>query len=181
MSRTDEPLPPSEAPTANSRPLLRHRLWIPIVLSAAVGVFTSVGTFTFGYAGGASYLSDDPKACANCHVMQEHYDSWQHSGHRHVAVCNDCHLPPHPITKWVTKADNGLFHSLAFTTGNYPKPLQIKARNAKVTQSACVACHRDLADNMHPAEPNGEPLNCVHCHADVGHALKGRRGAAINR
>ena len=29
------------------------------------------------YAQGFSYLSDDPAACANCHIMREHYDGWQ--------------------------------------------------------------------------------------------------------
>ena len=31
---------------------------------------------------GASYLTDDPAACANCHVMQEHFDAWPRSSHR---------------------------------------------------------------------------------------------------
>jgi cytochrome c nitrite reductase small subunit len=147
----------------------------------SLGVLTGIGFFTLSYGEGTAYLSDDPKGCANCHVMQGHFDSWQKSSHRHVAVCNDCHLPHNAITKWVTKADNGFFHSLAFTTGDYPDPLQIKARNARVTQGACLACHRDVADNMHPAQPDGEALACVHCHATVGHALETRRGPAINR
>ncbi len=30
-----------------------------------------MGVFTFTYAEGFSCLSDDPRACANCHVMRE--------------------------------------------------------------------------------------------------------------
>ena len=30
-----------------------------------------LGLYTFVYAKGYSYLSNDPQGCANCHVMQE--------------------------------------------------------------------------------------------------------------
>src|SRR5688572_23773077 len=46
-------------------------LTIPAALFAAaiaIGAAAGVGGFTFVYAEGASYLTDDPAACANCHV-----------------------------------------------------------------------------------------------------------------
>lgn len=143
-----------------------------IALTAMVGALLGVGIFTFGYGQGASYLSSDPRGCINCHVMQDHFNAWQHSSHQRVAVCNDCHLPHHPIMKWVTKADNGFFHSLAFTLENFHDPIQIKPRNRRVTQAACLHCHESVVHEMLPADPRGEMLSCVHCHADVGHALK---------
>ncbi|HKK19424.1 MAG TPA: cytochrome c nitrite reductase small subunit [Opitutales bacterium] len=135
-----------------------------------LGVLTGLGLFTFGYGQGASYLSNDPQACVNCHVMDDYYDSWQNSSHSHVAVCNDCHLSHHPVGKWVTKADNGFFHSLAFTTGEFHEPIRIKPRNKRVTQKACLYCHEDVVHEMQPKDPQGELMNCVHCHSDVGHA-----------
>ncbi len=141
-------------------------------LAVALGILAGVGLFTFGYGKGASYLSSDPVSCVNCHVMAGHYDTWQNSSHAHVAVCNDCHLPHHPVMKWVTKADNGFFHSLAFTTGDFHEPIQIKPRNRRVTQGACMSCHEDVVHQMLPAEPGGEMLQCIQCHQDVGHALK---------
>jgi len=105
----------------------------PTAVALLFGMFCGIGVFTFGYGKGASYLTNDPAACANCHVMQPQYDSWQKSGHRHVAVCNDCHLPPTFTGKLITKADNGFFHSVAFTTGDFHEPIQIKARNRRVT------------------------------------------------
>jgi cytochrome c nitrite reductase small subunit len=141
-----------------------------IVLAVMLGVLVGVGAFTFGYGKGASYLSNDPKGCANCHVMQGHYDSWQNSTHRHVAVCNDCHLPHHAVGKWITKADNGFFHSLAFTLENFHEPIQIKPRNRRVTQHACLYCHEDIVHQMLPEDPDGEMLSCIHCHSSVGHA-----------
>jgi len=145
---------------------------IPLCLVAAFGMFTGLGLFTFGYGQGASYMSSDPTACINCHVMQAHYDSWQHSSHHHVANCNDCHLSHHPVGKWITKADNGFFHSLAFTTGVFEEPIKIKPRNSVVTQNACLHCHSDLVNHMLPVERGGDMLSCVHCHTDVGHALR---------
>jgi cytochrome c nitrite reductase small subunit len=72
--------------------------------------------------------------------------------------------------KWVVTADNGFFHSLAFTTGVYPDPIRIKPRNKRVAQNACLYCHSDFVHNMLPEQPGGDMLSCVHCHSDVGHA-----------
>jgi cytochrome c nitrite reductase small subunit len=47
-----------------------------IALGAAIGLAVGVGGYTFVYARGGSYLTDDPAACANCHVMREQYDGW---------------------------------------------------------------------------------------------------------
>lgn len=144
--------------------------FIPIALAVMLGMLGGLGAFTFGYGKGWSYLSNDPLTCVNCHVMEGHYDSWQNSSHAHVAVCNDCHLPHHPIGKWIVKGDNGFFHSLAFTTGGFHEPIQIKPRNRRVTQGACLHCHEDFVHSMLPAEEGGEMLGCIQCHSDVGHA-----------
>lgn len=165
----------------SSKPLRRRvALYSSAIFAVLLGVFSGVGIFTFGYGKGASYLSSDPKGCANCHVMQDHFDSWQKSSHHHVAVCNDCHLPHDFVGKCVTKADNGFFHSLAFTLQNYHDPIQIKPRNRVVTQNACIDCHKDFVQCMLPVEQlggsadahAGEMLWCVHCHSDVGHAFR---------
>lgn len=49
-----------------------------------------LGAYTFIYAKGYSYLTNDPAACANCHVMQAQYDGWMKSSHHSVATGNDC-------------------------------------------------------------------------------------------
>jgi cytochrome c nitrite reductase small subunit len=146
--------------------------FLAIACTIMLGVLVGVGTFTFGYGQGASYLSNNPQACANCHIMQGHYDSWLNSSHQHVAVCNDCHLPHHAVGKWITKADNGFFHSLAFTLENFHEPIQIKPRNRRVTQNACLHCHADFVQPMLPTDPGGEMLWCIQCHRDAGHAQR---------
>ena len=138
----------------------------------AVGGFVGLGAFTFGYGEGWAYLQDNPANCANCHIMRDHLSSYLQSSHHTVATCNDCHLSPHPIGQWITKADNGFFHSLAFTTGDFPDPIRIKPRNRRVTQAACLDCHSDFVDALLPAHEGGEVRLCVDCHADVGHAQR---------
>lgn len=162
----------ADASHSEARAPRRRFAWLAITVTVMLGALTGIGAFTFGYGKGASYLSNDPASCANCHVMQGAYNSWQNSGHRHVATCNDCHLSPHPIGKWLVKADNGFFHSLAFTTGHFSEPIRIKERNRRVTQDACIHCHRDFVHDMLPLQAGGDMMNCVHCHRDVGHALR---------
>ena len=161
-----------EAEGAPADGLGRAFVVVATSLVMLVGVLAGVGFFTFGYAQGASYLSNDPQACINCYVMGGHYDSWVKSSHANVAVCNDCHLPHYFAGKWVTKADNGFFHSLAFTLENFHEPIRIKPRNRRVTQNACIYCHSDLVNHMLPAQRGGDMLLCIKCHDDVGHALK---------
>lgn len=171
MIRPPSPQPVPETPAlADSIPRAAGRL--PLLIAIAFGILGGLGVFTFGYGDGTAYLFNDPAACANCHVMQGHFDTWVKSSHKDVATCNDCHLPHHPIGKWITKGDNGFFHSLAFTTNSFHEPIQIKPRNRRVTQDACLYCHKEFVNHLLPAEEGGDMLNCIHCHQDVGHALR---------
>jgi cytochrome c nitrite reductase small subunit len=140
-----------------------------VVLGLAIGLALGIGGYTFIYAKGASYLTNDPAACANCHIMQEHYDAWVKSSHHSVATCNDCHTPPGLIPKYLTKADNGFWHSFGFTTGRYPDPLRIKPHNLKVTEKACRKCHAELSSAIEGPHRPGMETSCVRCHKDVGH------------
>lgn len=63
------------------------------VLGALLGAFVGTVGYTAHYAKATSYLSNDPKACINCHVMNEQYDGWSSSSHHARATCNDCHVP----------------------------------------------------------------------------------------
>ena len=133
------------------------------------GVALGLGAYTFVYARGGSYLSDDPRACANCHVMQAQLDAWSRSSHHQVAVCNDCHTPKDMVGKYWTKALNGWHHSRAFTTGDFHEPIMIKATNLAVTEGRCRSCHAAVVDAIDHAPPHGQALACTRCHADVGH------------
>jgi cytochrome c nitrite reductase small subunit len=139
-------------------------------IATLAGVLLGLGLYTFTYAEGASYLSTNPAACANCHIMDEQYASWTASSHSAVAGCIDCHLPHPTIPKWISKAENGWFHSVAFTLQNYPEPIRIKPRNHRIVQRNCVSCHTSMVHQMLPATVGGEAVQCMACHYDVGHA-----------
>src|SRR5688500_16696685 len=125
-------------------------IWMAAIafLCALLGVAIGLGTFTFGYAEGHSYFSDDPKACMNCHVMREHYDSWQRSTHHAAANCNGCHVPHDDVGKLLSKAENGFWHSYYFTMQNFHEPIRISQKNARILQNNCIDCHKDLVGDI---------------------------------
>src|SRR5574340_1326559 len=117
------------------------------VLSAAVGLLVGAGAYTFHFAEGLSYFSNDPNACANCHIMREYLEGWQKSSHHARAVCNDCHSPHDLVPKMITKADNGWNHSVKFTLGTFGDPVRLRPVNADRLRANCVRCHESLIED----------------------------------
>lgn len=144
-----------------------------VILAAVTGALAGGGAYTFYYAHGASYLSNDPKACVNCHIMRDHYDGWQKSSHHAVASCNDCHVPPGGIRKWLVKAENGYWHSRAFTFQDFHEPIRIRPGNAAVLEENCIRCHQGVVEGIiaghAPASSPDGLFGCVRCHQAVGH------------
>jgi cytochrome c nitrite reductase small subunit len=134
-----------------------------ILLAGALAALGGVGGYAFVYAKGYSYFGNDPRTCANCHVMQGHLDGWQKSTHHAVATCNDCHTPSGPISKYVVKAENGFHHSMAFTLGGFPDALRARSATREVVEGQCRHCHADLVASLASGE------TCVRCHPSVGH------------
>ncbi|GJM44738.1 MAG: hypothetical protein DHS20C21_15800 [Gemmatimonadota bacterium] len=139
-------------------------------MAVAVGVLVGAGGFTFRYAEGLSYFSTDPAACANCHIMQTQYDSWQKASHHTVARCVDCHLPHDFVGKYLAKASNGYHHSKGFTFQDFHEPIRIKPGNSAILQANCLGCHNDMVHNLVAGVTTDvDAVSCVHCHRDVGH------------
>jgi cytochrome c nitrite reductase small subunit len=161
----EEPSVPLE-----DRPKPRWRRALPWILSVALGMLLGSSVFVLAYAEGLSYFSNDPAACANCHIMQPLYDAWQRSPHVNVASCNDCHTPHALARKYLSKARNGWNHSAAFTLQNFDEPIQIKPFNAEVLEENCRDCHEDLVNQITGHYGSDEAPECVRCHRDVGHA-----------
>jgi cytochrome c nitrite reductase small subunit len=140
-----------------------------IVLGATIGLVVGVAGYTFVFAKGYSYLTNNPASCANCHIMQEQFDGWVKSSHRAVATCNDCHTPDGFVAKYMSKASNGFWHSFGFTTGRFHEPIQIKAHNKEITEQACRKCHQDIVDAIEGTHKETKDFSCVRCHNSVGH------------
>lgn len=125
--------------------------------------------FTVVYANAFSYLSDDPAACANCHVMRHEFDAWAKSAHRRSATCNDCHVPHDFVGHWYAKALNGYRHSSAFTLQNYPTTIRITPGDRDIVNANCRRCHEGLVSAIRgqPDNPHEDP-DCIRCHARAG-------------
>ncbi|HEY5672379.1 MAG TPA: cytochrome c nitrite reductase small subunit [Malonomonas sp.] len=125
-----------------------------------------------------SYLSSDPKACINCHTMNTHYATWQHSSHREKATCIDCHLPRDTfINKMIAKSKDGFNHSLAMTLGTYGYNLRVTTDAAKRIQNNCISCHESIVSQMLENSQLYQQFDsqvqmgrrCWDCHREVPH------------
>jgi len=148
---------------------------VPAALAVLAGTLAGAGAYTFRYGEGLSYFSTDPRACKNCHVMNDQYASWTHAPHHAVARCVDCHLPHEFVRKYLAKADNGYRHSKGFTFMDFHDPIMITRRNAETLQENCLRCHGDFVhDIVRGSTTREDAVRCVHCHRGVGHGASGR-------
>ena len=140
-----------------------------LILPAALGLLVAgFSAFTFFYARGGSYLSDDPRACANCHIMRGHFDDWNRASHKAVAACNACHVPEGFIAHWAVKGLDGFKHSFAFTTGFFDEPIRITAFDRAIVRANCVRCHGTMTGTM-SVDSRGGKSDCLRCHIGAGH------------
>lgn len=141
-----------------------------VIVAVVWGVALGLGSYTFAYARGWAYMTDDPQACKNCHVMNEQYDGWIKSSHRSVAVCNDCHVPDAMLAKYATKARNGFWHSYYFTTQTFEEPIRATPVTRAIAEENCRRCHAPVVQAMGtPSHAGSDAISCVRCHGSVGH------------
>jgi cytochrome c nitrite reductase small subunit len=151
-------------------PSRRGVTWAGLLVSGLAGVALGLSAYTFYYGEGGSYLSNDPNACANCHIMNDHLDSWQKASHHAHATCNDCHVPHDFIGKYSTKAWSGFHHSKGFTLQDFHEPIRIKPHSSAILQANCIECHQGVVHEVTTLGSAGDVGNaCVRCHASVGH------------
>jgi len=146
---------------------------------AICSVVTVIGLFAYvvNESNMLSYLSSDPKVCINCHTMNTHYATWQHSSHREQATCVDCHLPRDSfLNKMIAKSRDGYNHSVAMTFGTYGYNLRISNNAAERIQGNCISCHKEAVSQiMENAElyrtAGGSTIDrpCWDCHRNVPH------------
>lgn len=163
-----------------------ERWRLPVVV--LMGIFTGLAVYIFIVSNAASYLSDEPETCINCHVMNPQYASWQHSSHREVANCNDCHVPHNNVfNKYFFKAKDGMRHASMFTLRMEPQVIQIKEAGKKVVHQNCIRCHGNLLEVPHMqsvihsdyyAERTGR--QCWDCHRETPHGKVNSLSAAPN-
>jgi cytochrome c nitrite reductase small subunit len=136
----------------------------------STGGFVGLAVCVFTISNAGSYLSDDPKACINCHIMAPQYATWSHSSHGRGTTCNDCHVPHDSIfRKYWFKANDGLRHSTLFTLRMEPQVIRAREEAKEVIQANCVRCHVDNIDMIAQPAHSASDRSCVECHREVPH------------
>lgn len=140
------------------------------------GILTGLVLFLFYISKAHYYLSDNPATCTNCHIMSPQFATWQHSSHREVAHCNDCHVPHNNfVNKYYFKAKDGLRHATIFTLRREPQVIFILEEGAEVVHQNCIRCHEKLLNDpkllasvsAHSAHMTDR--KCWDCHRETPH------------
>lgn len=141
-----------------------------------LGILFGLGAHILYVSNAFSYLSNDPNACINCHVMTPQYATWERSSHAKVATCNDCHVPQDNfIRTYYFKAMDGLRHATIFTFRLEPQVIRIKEAGRNAVQENCIRCH---SNQIHPialrainnwSVEDQRPGYCWDCHREVPH------------
>jgi len=151
------------------------RLIIPVIFFG--GIIFGMVAYIFYMSRAHSYLSDDPSACVNCHIMTPYYQTWFHSSHAAWATCSDCHVPQDNFfSKWFTKARDGAYHTAVFTLRTEPLAIRAKSSSSKNIMDNCIRCHLQLNTAFvstgminYTEARAGAGKACWDCHAHVPH------------
>ncbi len=141
-----------------------------------MGIMSGILLLAVHISNAASYLSEEPETCINCHVMYPYFASWSKDSHARDATCVDCHVPQdNMIGKYYVKGTDGLAHATYFTMRWEPQVIQIKSRGTRVVQENCIRCHLDLVDMVQLVEVTArqaakdEGKLCWDCHRETPH------------
>lgn len=152
------------------------------------GIIVGLGAYTVYMSRAHSYLSDEPAACINCHIMTPFYQSWMHSSHHLWATCNDCHVPQDNVfKKYAFKAMDGLYHSAVFTLRSEPQAIRPRNPSNNVIMDNCIRCHMELNTEFvktgmisYTEATHGEGKACWDCHREVPHTIVSNLSSSPN-
>ena len=147
---------------------------VPVII--ALGVLAGLGLLIARLSNAVSYLSDEPQTCVNCHVMAPQFATWQHSSHKRVATCTDCHVPhDNVLRKYAFKAADGMRHAYVFTFRLEPQVIQIRDAGKEAVQENCIRCHTQQIGRVTvgtvtlEGSRHGRGLLCWDCHRETPH------------
>lgn len=169
--------------------LLSHipsRFILPLFIVG--GLIAGLGIYTVYMSRAYSYLSDDPAACINCHIMTPYYQSWNHSSHAQWATCNDCHVPhDNVVNQYAFKAKDGLYHAAVFTMRGEPQVIRPREESYGVIMNNCIRCHTQLNTEFvktgmitYCEAKEGKGKACWDCHTQVPHTKIGSLSSSPN-
>lgn len=112
--------------------------------------------------------SESPLFCAGCHVMEDNFESWAHSGAHRRIRCIDCHLPNDNVAvHYLWKSIDGMKDVVFFYSGHVPEQIKLSAHGAKVMQKNCINCHEATVEMI------SHDRKCWECHRRLMHKRSG--------
>jgi len=161
-------------------------LIIPLIIFG--GIISGLGIYIIYLSRVHSYLSDDPSACVNCHVMTPYYQTWFHNSHSKWTNCNDCHVPHDNVfNKYYFKAKDGLYHSTIFTLNLEPIAIRAKEASSNVIMDNCIRCHNQINNEFvktgmitFTETTKGMGKACWDCHSTVAHGKQSNIASTPN-
>jgi cytochrome c nitrite reductase small subunit len=152
-----------------------NRFILPLFIVG--GVIAGLSVYIIYMSRAHSYLSDDPSACINCHVMIPYYQSWSRSSHTHWTNCNDCHIPQNNVfSKYTFKLKDGVYHSAVFTIKGESQAIRPTKSSYNVIMKNCIRCHTQLNTEFvktgmitYSEAKKGKGKPCWDCHTQVPH------------
>lgn len=166
--------------------ILPNYFIIPLFLVG--GIIVGIVGYLIYVSSVYSYMSDEPTACVNCHIMSPYYQSWQHSSHGVWTNCNDCHVPnDNMANKYIFKAIDGVYHAAVFTMCAEPQVIRPREASSNVIMANCIRCHTQLNTEFvntgmidYTASTMGEGKACWDCHRDIPHTTVSNTASAPN-
>ena len=152
--------------------------WQKIVLLVLAGVVCGlVGLFMYLLRAHTYFISDNPSACVNCHIMTPYYATWSHSSHGRDATCNDCHVPHQNLAVYYGfKAMDGLKHTAYFLAHAERQAPKAEDLTGQVVMDNCIRCHTQLNQEFVTTGRKGYMQQqreggkvCWDCHRNVPH------------
>ena len=142
-----------------------------------MGIIVGAGGLFLYMLRAHSYLTDEPSACVNCHIMTPYYATWMHSSHSRNATCNDCHVPhDNLVSKWFFKGKDGMNHVSVFLAKGEPQVIQAHEASSQVIMNNCIRCHTQLNTEFvktgmisYTEAKEGKGLTCWDYHTDIPH------------
>ena len=150
--------------------------WIaPFVVVA--GIIAGMGSYIIYMSNAHVYLTDNPAACVNCHVMTPYYQTWFHSSHAQWTSCGDCHVPQQNLfRKFSAKAIDGFLHTAVFTMRTEPLAIRSRPASSNTIMDNCIRCHSQLNTEFvntgmisFTQAREGMGKACWDCHSNVPH------------
>jgi cytochrome c nitrite reductase small subunit len=137
-------------------------LIVLLIIGAALSVFLFLGPPKL------LAKSESPDFCGGCHVMEQQYEAWSHTGAHRRIKCVDCHLPnDNSAIHYAWKAIDGFKDVGMFYTGMVPEQIELTKHGAKVLQANCVRCHASTVAMIN------QDRTCWDCHRRLMHTRSG--------